>query len=312
MTYVQANTNGKLHPATEPSLSPLNRGFLYGDAIYEVWRTYDQVIFAWDEHWARLERSAEALFLSLPITQRALLIEIQRTVAEYRARSGVTADVYIRLQITRGAGAIGLDIALADASDYVILVQPNPQLSTEKLTLGQRLSIATSLRRNSPAALNPAWKTGNYLNNILCLREARARGADEVVVTNLQGEITEAAVSNIGFVKAGAVITPPLSAGILEGVTRGLLIDSVAARAGLVIKEATVRPEDLPSLEECFLLSTTKDVSPVHSIDEHRFHVSEDSVTSRLKRAFQSYVADYLIQHRSERSVAARPAQPMA
>lgn len=309
MTYVQANTNGKLHAATEPSLSPLNRGFLYGDAIYEVWRTYDQVIFAWDEHWARLERSAEALFLSLPITQGALLIEIQRTVAEYRNRSGVTSDVYIRLQITRGAGAIGLDIALADASDYVILVQPNPQLSAEKLEQGQRLSIATSLRRNSPASLNPAWKTGNYLNNILCLREAKARGADEVVVTNLQGEITEAAVSNIGFVKAGVVITPPLAAGILEGVTRGLLIDSIAARAGLVIKEETVRPEDLPLLEECFLLSTTKDVSPVRSIDEHHFRVSDDSVTSRLKRAFQSYVVDYLNQYRGERSVAAGPTQ---
>ena len=123
--YVQANTNGRLHPAHEPSISPLNRGFLYGDAIYEVWRTYDGILFGWEEHWMRLHRSAEALFFQLKLTPEAILPEIRRTVAAFREKTGSKSEVYVRLQITRGAGTIGLDTALADESLYILLVQEN-------------------------------------------------------------------------------------------------------------------------------------------------------------------------------------------
>jgi len=307
MSYVQANTNGRLHPATEPSISPLNRGFLYGDSIYEVWRTYDRVIFAWEEHFARLERSAAALYLTLPLSRIRLLSEILKSVAAYRVHDTATLDLYIRLQISRGAGAIGLDTALADGADYSILVQPNPSVTAEKFRSGLYLSIATAMHRNSPDALNPAWKTGNYLNNILCLREARARGADEVVVTNRAGEITEAAVSNLAFVKSGEVITPPLSAGILEGITRGLLIGQVAPAAGIRVRERTVLPSELGSMEECFVLSSTKDITPVSRIDEHRFVLGDGSVTMKLKRAFASYVANYSSVHRSQLGVPSTP-----
>ncbi len=205
--FIQANTNGRLHPASEPSISPLNRGFLYGDAIYEVWRTYQGIIFTWEEHWARLMRSAASLYMELPFTPEQILTEIRRTVAAYREQSRDTGDLYIRIQITRGAGAIGLDTGLADRADFVLLVQPCPTMSAEKIRDGMKLSLATSLHRNPVDALNPAWKTGNYLNNVLCLREARARGADEVVMTNHAGEVTESAVSNIAFVRGGIVIT---------------------------------------------------------------------------------------------------------
>ncbi len=218
-SFIQANTNGRLHDAREPSISPLNRGFLYGDAIYEVWRTYHGVLFAWEEHWRRLERSAAALHLTLPFAPAQALVEIKRTVAAFFAATGAQPEVYVRLQITRGGGAIGLDPALADRPDFTLLVQPNPAWTPRQLA-GLQLSLATGLRRNPVAALSPAWKTGNYLNNILCLREARARGADEVVIINLAGEVTEAAVSNIAFVRAGGVVTPPMEAGILGGITR--------------------------------------------------------------------------------------------
>src|SRR5690606_13348503 len=138
-------------------------------AIYEVWRTYDGVIFAWDEHWRRLEESAASLFLSLPLTAAEALAEIKRTVAAYQEVDNRQIEYYIRLQVTRGRGAIGLDPALADESEYVVLVQPNPAYPLQKMREGLRLSIATTLRRNPATALNPAWKTGNYLNNILCL-----------------------------------------------------------------------------------------------------------------------------------------------
>ncbi len=290
--YIQGNTNGRLHPADEPSISPLNRGFLYGDAIYEVWRTYDGVIFAWEEHGTRLEASAKALYLPLPCTRSELLTEIKRTAEAFRARVPAANELYIRVQITRGTGQIGLDIGLAGEADFVVLVQENKLFPEEKFAAGLRLSFA-ELRRNPPEALNPAWKTGNYLNNILCLREARARGADEVVITNLAGEIAEAAVSNIAFVRDGVVITPPLNAGILGGITRQILIESVGPKAGIAVLEESIRPQDLPGLQECFLLSSTKDVTPVASIDGYRFSLGSDSVTLRLKRAFLEFSKIY-------------------
>jgi len=296
-SYIQANTNGRLHPAHEASLSPLNRGFLYGDAIYEVWRTYHGVIFAWEEHWRRLERSAKALHLALPQGPGEMLGEIARTVAAFRRTAGFTGEVYIRLQVTRGGGAIGLDPALADRPEFVLLVQPCPQVAADVLRCGLRLSVATGLRRNPAESLSPAWKTGNYLNNILCLREARTRGADEVVILNLAGEVTEAAVSNLAFVRDGTFVTPPLSAGILEGITRTLLLTKIASLAGVPVAEVAIRPEDLGTMQECCLLSSTKDVTPVAEIDDLRFNVGPDTVTARLKAAFADYAKEYSAKH---------------
>src|SRR5256885_2462541 len=106
--FIQANTNGHLHPADQPSISPLNRGFLYGDAIYEVWRTYHGVIFAWEEHWARLLRSAASLYMDLPFPAGQMREEIGRTAAAYREGARDGGELYIRLQIARGSGEIGL------------------------------------------------------------------------------------------------------------------------------------------------------------------------------------------------------------
>jgi len=295
--FIQACTNGRLHPADEPSISPLNRGFLYGDAVYEVWRTYHGVVFAWDEHWARLERSASSLHLPLPLAPSAMLAEIKRTSSAWRAATGSRDEIYIRLQITRGGGPIGLDPALADRPDYVILVQRLAVPTEAMIQAGLKLALAVGLRRNSAATLDPAWKTGNYLNNILCLREARLRGADEVVITNLAGEITEAAVCNLAFVRGGEMLTPPLSAGILGGITRQLLLEKIAPAAGVPAREATLRPADLASCEECFLTSTTRDVQPVRAVDDVEFRVGGESVAMRLKLAFAGYASDYARAH---------------
>jgi len=301
LPYIQANTNGRLHAADEPSISPLNRGFLYGDAIYEVWRTHSGVIFTWEEHWARLVRSAQALHMDLPLARDEMLAEIRRTAAAFRERSGFAGDLYIRLQITRGGGAIGLDTALADRPDFLLLVKPVTVVSEQKIREGLRLSVATGLRRNPIDALSPAWKTGNYLNNILALREARARGADEVVILNLAGEVTEAAVSNIAFVRDGVVITPPLSAGILGGITRDLLLTKVSQAAGVKAVEATIRPGDFSGMQECFLLSTTRDAGPVAAIDDTRFALGAGTVTARLRQAFADYAQAYSAAHPGQR-----------
>ena len=295
--YIQANTGGRLHPASEPSISPLNRGFLYGDAIYEVWRTYHGIIFAWEEHWERLRASARALHMEMKFSPELVLSEIRRAVAAYRAQVPDSGELYIRLQITRGAGPIGLDTALADKADFLILVQPCPEIPAGRMEKGLRLSVATSLRRNPVQSLDPAWKTGNYLNNLLCLREARARGFDDVVILNLSGEVTEASVSNIAFARGGRFVTPPLSAGILGGITRRLLLGGIAASAGVQVSEETVSPSDFPSMDECFLLSTTKDIVPVGEIDGAVFALGAGSMGTRLKEAFARAASAYASAH---------------
>ena len=299
--YIQANTNGRLHAADEPSISPLNRGFLYGDAIYEVWCTFAGVVFAWEEHFARMEKSAAALFLRLPWSREAMFAEVKKTVAAYRAKATAAGDLYIRLQVSRGAGPIGLDVALADRAEFVLLVQPCPKNSPEALQNGIKLSIATTLRRNPIESLSPAWKTGNYLNNVLGLREARANGAEEVLMLNLRGEVTEASTSNVAFVRHGEVITPKLDAGILEGITRGFLLRQVAPRAGIRIREAVVLPTDLAGMSECFILSTSKVITPVNAIDDLRFKVGPDNVSAKLRAEFERLMRESAAAHPERR-----------
>lgn len=295
--YIQANTNGRLHDAREAAVPPLNRGYLYGDAIYEVWRTYGRVLFAWEEHWQRLQQSAAALHLALPWSREQMLQEIRRTAGAWLRRTGHDSELYVRLQITRGGGPIGLDPGLADRPDFVVLVQANRGLPPDKRREGYRLSLETGLRRNPPDALNPAWKTGNYLNNVLCLRAARSRGADDVLMLNRCDEITEASTSNIAFVRDGCVHTPPLSAGILAGITRALLMQHIAPGIGVRMQESPLRADDLPSMTEAFMLSTTRDLAPVRAVNERTFAVGSDTVTMRLKAAFADYAREYAHRH---------------
>jgi branched-chain amino acid aminotransferase len=235
--------------------------------------------------------------MELPWSRAEILAEIKRTVAAFRRTAAFAGEVYVRLQAWRGGGPIGLDPALADRPEFVLLVQPCPGTPPEKLRDGLRLSIATALRRNPIESLSPAWKTGNYLNNILALREARARGADEVVMLNLRGEVAEAAVCNLGFVRDGQVFTPALQAGILAGITRRLLVEAIGPAAGVPVHEATLSLEDLAGMRECFLLSTTKDIMPVAAIDTMQFDVGPGSTTARLKAAFADYAREYADRH---------------
>ncbi len=308
--YIQANTDGKLHSADKPSISPLNRGFLYGDAVYEVWRTYEGILFAWDEHWQRLERSAQALGFVLPFTQADLFKQIKRTVAAFCRQTGERPELYIRLQVSRGAGGIGLNTLLADRPSYVLLIQSLKLPPPEQVAVGLKLGLAKTMHRNHPATLNPLWKTGNYLNNILCLREAIAAGAEEVVMTNLAGEITECAVANIGFVRDGVLHTPPLSAGILAGITRAAVLGPVARAAGVPTQESPIRPEELSTFSECFITGSTREIQPVNAIDDRRFTLGPETVTTKMQRAFKEYTQAYVVRRRRLR-VWPREARPV-
>jgi branched-chain amino acid aminotransferase len=223
-----------------------------------------------------------------------LLTEIRRTASAFFDKmGGEKKDIYIRLNLTRGAGAIGLDIGLADKPTFVILVQYLRERPASIWEKGATLSLAKTLYRNHPKTLNPAWKTANYLNNLLCLREAKSRGADEVVILNLDGAITEAAVSNIFFVSGKEILTPPSSAGILNGVTRQILLDEIAKNWSFDLREENVFAPQLPEFTECFLTSTTQDILPVGKIDNVSYKVGPKTVTRELKTIFRKYVKDY-------------------
>ncbi len=292
--YIQANTNGRLHDAMEPSLSPLDRGFLYGDAVYEVWRTYGGVLFGVAEHWERLEASALGLGLRLPLGREELMEQIRRTAAAARAKTGWTSELYVRLQVSRGAGPIGLDPALAGPkSAWVLLIKPLADLSAAELDSGLRVELARSVRRNDTRTLPPSFKTGNYLNNVLALREALAAGAQEVLMVNLAGRLTEGSVRNFWFVEDGTAYTPPLEEGLLAGVTRRILIERLSNMGGISLRETNLAPGDLPRFSECFVTSTTQDVAPVASIGAQKFRLGADSLTRRLKVCFQTYADEY-------------------
>jgi len=296
--FVQANTLGRLHDARAGSISPLDRGFLYGDAVYEVWRTYGGILFGVREHWDRLEASAAGLGLRLPLDLGRLLDEVRRTLAAARAVTGWPGEHYVRLQVTRGSGAIGLDPGLAGPQGFwVLLVKPLVDLTEGELADGLRVGLAVSVRRNDPRTLPPGLKTGNYLNNVLALREVQATGAQEVLMVNLDGRITEGSVRNIWFADGETACTPPLADGLLAGVTRRVLFEHVAKAAGVQLQERALRPEDLGEFTECFATSTTQDIAPVACVGERRFALGPGTLTRRLKSAFRAYVDAYNTAH---------------
>lgn len=292
-SYIQANSNGRLHPAHEPAVSPLNRGYLYGDAVYEVWRTHSGVLFAFVEHWARLEQSANALHLALPLTVAQCREEITRTATKFRAQTGEAGDLYVRLQITRGAGPIGLDPGLADRPDWTLLVQRAPAPVSRAL----RLAIPHALRRNPADCLNPAWKTGNYLNNLLGVGEARRRDADDALFLNQAGHLTEVSTASIVLVEGERLVTPRLEDGLLAGITRALLLTQIAPAAGLAVEERSILPAELDRFSEAMVVSTTKDVAPVAAIDSREWPQAPGPVTQRLMAAWRDWVGVYARQN---------------
>lgn len=295
--YVQANVGGQLADARQPMLSPLDRSFLYGDAVYEVWRTYDGIVFGWREHWERLLATMAGIGMELAFAEDVIWGEILRAVQAWREKTGSEGELYIRLQISRGAGMIGLATELAIEQNFVIYVKELPKLSEAGLDKGMTLSLCRKWRRNPMDSLPPALKTGNYLNNILGLKEARENGADDALFLNREGAVTEASTRNVWFVFKDRIVTPPLCDGLLAGVTRRFLLEKIPECSGLPLLEERVLADRVPEAEECFLTSSTQDVQPVCRIDDFEYSLGEYSVGRGLKRRFQELVEVYNASH---------------
>jgi branched-chain amino acid aminotransferase len=237
----------------------LDRGFLYGDSVYEVTRTAGGRPVDLGRHLDRLARSAAAIGMDLPA--RAVLAG---AVGETLAAAG-TGEAYVRIIVTRGGGEIGLDPALADRPRLVVIVRPLVLLDPAVHETGVEVALV-AVRRNPRRALDPAIKSGNYLNNILGLREARARGAHECVMLNADGWLTEGSTSNLFIVRGDAVRTPAFEDGLLDGITRGRVLE-LAGAAGIPAGEAHLGRDDLLTADEAFLTSSLRGVLPVVRVD---------------------------------------------
>jgi branched-chain amino acid aminotransferase len=291
---VLCNVEGRLCPPEEAVVPVLDRGFLYGDSVYEVVRTYRKKPFELERHLQRMDRSAARIGLTLP-PRETIVRELQRTLD-----AAGNPESYARIVITRGEGEFGLGTHLAEGKNrLIVIVRPLVLPTAEQYEKGLAVAVART-RRNSPLTLDPALKTGNYLNNVLALREAHAAGADDAVLLDLQGKVTEATTSNIFFVQRGVVVTPPLRLGMLEGVTRAVTM-IVAQREGLLVREEPFGPEALAAADEVFLTSTLREMMPVTSLiflessGEQRREVGGGKpgpVSQRLRAAFRRYTEE--------------------
>lgn len=248
---------GAVVPANEAKISVLDRGFLYGDSVYEVVRTFGGKPFRLAEHLDRLARSAAGLVLALP--ERGV---IEQAIAALLAHAGSTGDFYLRVVVTRGTGQLGLDPALAGEPALMLLLQPVHPPPAEAYRDG--VAVVLSSRSRS----SPTLKTGNYLESVMATREARLVGAHEALVRDGVGRITEGSSSNVFLVAGGRLRTPPIHAGLLPGITRAAVIE-LCQGAGLAVDEVHLWPTDLELAEEMFLTSSIRGVLPVTRCGAH-------------------------------------------
>ena len=250
---------GRICPPAEAKISVFDRGFLYGDSVYETVATMHGRLFALADHLDRLERSAGRIGLRPP--PRAT---VERAVAE-TVQAAANAESRVRIVLTRGVGKLDLDPASVDDTQLVVIVMPLQNLPAALYESGVPVAIVSVLR-NDPRAIDPAIKSGNYLNNVMAVGEARRQGAHEALLCAADGSVAEGATSNVFLVTGGEVRTPGLDVGILEGITRGQVLALCRAN-GIAARETRLWPDELRGADEVFITSATRQVLPVTQVD---------------------------------------------
>jgi branched-chain amino acid aminotransferase len=252
--------DGKYYDQKHAKISVFDHGLLYGDGIFEGIRAYHGRVFRLAEHVERLFYSAKAILLKVPLTPE----QVARAVVE-TCRKNKLRDAYIRLVVTRGAGSLGLNPHKC-AKPSVIIIADKIQLYPAELYHRGMDIVTVPTTRNLHSALNPAIKSLNYLNNILAKIEAINSGCEEAIMLNAAGYVAECTGDNIFMVKSGQLLTPPLSAGALHGITRGVVME-LARQNGMAVSEPDLTRYDLFNADECFLTGTGAEIIAVVKID---------------------------------------------
>ena len=280
-----ASINGEIFPADQARVSVFDNGFTLGDSVYETLRTYGGKPLHIERHLARLRRSAARLGFDIPLSDAQF-----RTRVDAVLKRADNPESYMRWIVSRGVGRISYDFDAVDGPTVVILARPLEPPSQSVFDTGITACIV-AIRRNSRDAIDPAIKTSSLMNNILAMREAHERGAVEPLLLNASGEVAEGAGSNVFIVKGGELSTPPLEAGILEGITRGLTIE-IAEGRGVVVKVQPLRPDDLRAADELFITSTTTELMPVATLDDEPVGDGKPgSITRSLLNEYREYAA---------------------
>lgn len=253
--------DGQRVPVAEARISVLDRGFLFGDSAFEVMRTYGGAPFRQDAHLRRLARSCQRLLIPLPVELEALADEIAATVRD----SGLP-DAYVRVMVTRGGGPPG--IAIDEVGPPVVLVYALPLRLPPPAAYADGIAVGLiRVGRATDGTGAEGAKASNYLGSVLAVNEVRRRGAAEAIIVGQGGQVIEGATSNIFVIRGDALHTPPVGAGILEGITRATVLQQWRD-AGRPVVEDSLHPQDLYAADEVFITSTVREVMPVVRVDD--------------------------------------------
>ena len=272
--------NGQLLPTVQATVPVNDHGLLYGDGVFEGIRFYKRRAFRLQRHLQRLQLSARAIALEIPLSTAELMAVIERLIDAFADDDG-----YIRLMVTRGAGPLGLNPQSCSQPNVIAIVDQLTMMAIDEQQAGARLMVS-SVRRLPADGLDPRIKSLNYLNHILAKIEANHAGADEAILLNGQGRVAEGTADNVFIVRNGRLLTPPCSEGALEGITRDLVLD-LAQADGIEISEQPLGVYDLYAADECFLTGTGAELIAVASIDCRSLPNCPGPVFHRLQHAFR-------------------------
>ena len=253
--------NGNFVPRSEAKVSVFDRGYLYGDGVFEGIRGYDGRVFRLDQHLERLYRGAKAIALEVPLTPEELRDVILETV-----RRNALRDCYVRAVLSRGEGDLGLDPRNCHFPATVVVIADTISLYPKEVYEDGLEVIACVTRRNMPTAIDPQIKSLNYLNNILARIEVSRAGAHEGLMLNQQGYVAEATGDNVFIWREQHLMTPPPHAGLLDGITRQVVLE-LAEEMDLPVREEMFTLYQVYSADECFLTGTAAEIVPVSRVD---------------------------------------------
>ncbi|MBL9168558.1 MAG: branched-chain-amino-acid transaminase [Verrucomicrobiales bacterium] len=252
--------DGKFYDEKNAKISVFDHGLLYGDGIFEGIRAYNGRVFKLKEHIDRLFCSAKAILLEIPMSHQAMMKAVVDTCRRNKLREG-----YIRLVVTRGVGTLGLNPNRCERPSVIVIAGKIKLYPQEMYDDGMAI-VTVATTRNLHNAVNPAIKSLNYLNNILAKIEANNAGVEEAIMLNSEGYVAECTGDNIFIIKGRQLLTPPLSAGALYGITRNVVMD-LARQSGLEVGEPNLTRYDVYNADECFLTGTAAEVIPVVKVD---------------------------------------------